>query len=337
MAIDRRTFSLGMVLATITACNTGAEGRTWPSAPEPDPFWIQYRDRFLSPDGRIVDNGNGGISHSESQSYGMLFALYANDREAFERIENWARTTLGREDVALHSWRYDPNAPQPVSDPNNATDGDIVIAWALALAGDRWQNPAYSDRSAEIRAAIRECCVTSRYGRELLLPGMQGFVERDSVVLNPSYFVWPALDLFARLDGESVWGTVIADSEDITGLARFGSHQLPTDWLTVTGHDDVAPARNKPPRFGYDAIRVPLFAALGQRLSLVPGVAAYWHSCLASGQPIPAWVDVVTGEQANYPVSLGGSAIVSRVLGTSAPVLLANDYFAASQQMLARF
>lgn len=332
MAVDRRTFSLGMVLATITACNTGAEGHARPS----DVFWQQYRARFLLPEGRIVDNGNGGISHSESQSYGMLFALGANDREAFDRIANWTRSMLLREDMALHSWRYDPNASHAVSDPNNATDGDIVIAWALALAGERWQNSVYADRSAEIRAAIRQHCVISRYGRNLLLPGIQGFVEQDAVLLNPSYFVWPALDTFARLDGEAAWAAIIADSEDITGLARFGSHQLPTDWLAVTGRDEVAPARGRPPRFGYDAIRVPLFAALGQRISLVPGVEAFWRGCLASSQPIPAWVDVVTGEQADYAVSAGGSAIISRVLGTSAPVLLANDYFAASLQMLAR-
>jgi endo-1,4-beta-D-glucanase Y len=36
--------------------------------------WAAYRDRFVMADGRVVDDANGGISHSESQGYGLLLA-----------------------------------------------------------------------------------------------------------------------------------------------------------------------------------------------------------------------------------------------------------------------
>lgn len=331
--VDRRTFSLGMMMALTAACNTGGnQGRAQPA----DSFWALWRDRFVAPEGGVVDTGNGRISHSEGQSYGMMLALRAGDREAFERIARWTQETLGRQDVALHSWRYDPREAVPVSDPNNATDGDIVIAWALALAGERWGRADWLARAAAIRAAIRSRCVVSRHDRLLLLPGMEGFVEPGQVMVNPSYFVWGALDQFAAADGAATWSPVIRDCEEIVSLARFGAHHLPCDWVSVTGKGDVAPAPGKPPRFGYDAIRVPLYAVLGGRAGLVEPVAAWWRTCLAQHRPVPAWVDVVTGEEANYALSNGGAAIAARLIGGPAPATLDADYFSASLQMLAR-
>lgn len=332
--VDRRTFSLGALMAFTAACNTApSQGR---AQQVNDPFWTQWRDRFVAPEGRVVDTGNGRISHSEGQSYGMILALRAGDREAFERIARWTQDTLGREDMALHAWRYDPRQPVPVSDPNNATDGDLVIAWALALAGQRWKRSEWSDRAREIRKAIRAECVISRYERNLLLPGLVGFAETAQVTLNPSYFVWPALDQFAKVDGASTWGGVIRDCEEITKLSRFGPHHLPSDWVSVTGHNEVAPAVGKPPRFSYDAIRVPLYAAVGGRAALVQPVGDWWRACLGQHRPIPAWIDVVTGEEANYALSSGGAAIAARLIGTTAPAVLDTDYFSASLQMLAR-
>ena len=55
---------------------------------EPGGGWaVHLRD----PDGRVVDNVNGGISHPESQGYGMLLAIAAGDRDTFERI--WSFTS----------------------------------------------------------------------------------------------------------------------------------------------------------------------------------------------------------------------------------------------------
>ena len=346
--IDRRTFSLG-VLGALAACNKsdkskadtyGFPGGLTTFAPATHAsvatgnFWTEWRAHFVAPEGRVVDTGNGDISHSEGQSYGMLLALQANDRETFARIADWTEANLARSDMALHGWRWEPQS-RSVTDTNNATDGDIVIAWALSLAGTRWNEPRWSARAAEIRGAIRRYCVINRFERQLLLPGVVGFVTGQQVTLNPSYFVWPALDQFAQVDGQAVWGDVIHDAEDILRLSRFGAHNLPSDWVMMTGKRALAPAPDKPPRFGYDAIRVALWGAQGNRSALTQPIASWWRSCLAQHRPIPAWVNVVTGEEANYAVSNGGAAIVGRLLGTASPTQLSDDYFAASQQLLA--
>jgi endo-1,4-beta-D-glucanase Y len=43
--------------------------------------WRQYKDRFVTSEGRVVDNANGGISHSEGQGYAMLIAERLDQRD----------------------------------------------------------------------------------------------------------------------------------------------------------------------------------------------------------------------------------------------------------------
>ncbi|CCA89912.1 glycosyl hydrolase family 8 [Novosphingobium sp. PP1Y] len=331
MAVDRRTFSTGLLVAMTAACTVGSQGK----ATVPASSWLLYRKRFVAPEGRVVDTGNGNISHSEGQGYGMLLAAKARDADMFAKMARWTEANLGHKDMALHSWRYDPSSADPVSDPNNATDGDVLIAWALAIAAQNWSVKAYAARSQAVRAAIRQHCVASRYGRSALMPGLAGFETGTALTINPSYFIWPAFDDFARMDGQGVWDDVISDSVALTTLSRFGPDALPTDWVDLTGHGEVAPASGKPPRFGFDAVRVPLYAMMGNRPALAAPVAAYWRKCLAQAKPIPAWIDVVTGEEAPYAISTGGAAVAGRLLGTTMPTQLASDYFAASLQLLA--
>lgn len=338
MVVDRRSFTLA---AIITLAQSFAPASCAPAAKEPRTvpptgLWKVFRSRFYEPSGRIIDNGNNRISHSEGQGYGLVLAAIHGDREAFEAIANWTQTNLARGDVALHSWKYDPSAAVPIPDINNATDGDMLIAWGLALGGKRWGNSAHLDRAAAIREAIRSKLVLDRFGLNILLPGLEGFVRPDTVLVNPSYFIWPALDDFARLDGAATWKPVISSCANILRDARFGAYDLPCDWVELLGQDMIAPSKLHPPRFGYDAIRVPLYAVAAKRATLVEGATKYWRDLLKQKAQIPAWIDVYTGETANYPLSSGGKAIVARVTGTPAPATLDTDYFAAVLQMFSR-
>ena len=59
-----------------------------------DPIWKSYKSRFVTEAGRVIDTANGQISHSEGQGYGMLLAVAALDRNAFDRICGWTRANL---------------------------------------------------------------------------------------------------------------------------------------------------------------------------------------------------------------------------------------------------
>ncbi len=320
MEFDRRSMLAAIVLTT-SACGrasgeTGEKRQTSRNDPQSSQDWQAFSAAYLRPDGRIVDNGNGGISHSEGQGYAMLLAEAAADRAAFDRIWRWTEKTLARSDVALYSWRYAPGQAVPVADPNNATDGDILVAWALMRAHERWRQPTYIARAREITQAIRTRLIRQHAGRSLLLPALTGFVLPDRTTVNPSYYIWPAIDLFRRMDPSDAWEALARDGERLALDARFGPSRLPCDWIDIMASGIVLPAADKPPRFGFDAIRMPLYQVAGDRPALAADVIGYWSRLIQSKAPIPAWIDVVSGERAPYALSSGGNAIVARLLGS---------------------
>lgn len=296
-------------------------------------LWTQYRQSFIATDGRVMDTGNGNVSHSEGQGFALLLALAANDRSTFDTMLRWTETHLVRSDSGLYAWRYHPSNTPPVSDPNNATDGDILIAWALLLAFERWNEQAYAERSMSLRAAILREVTVSHAGKRLLLPGRIGFTGEAGVVANLSYYVWPALDTFAR--HEPMWNDIISDGLDLLTRSRFGQWQLVPDWTLIGDDGSVSPAADKPARFGFDAVRVPLYLLWSGRTTELKTFRDYWRETeKVSGWP--AWIDVVSGETAPYPLSGGGQSIANITIGRALPNKSAsNDYYSESLKLLA--
>ena len=54
-------------------------------------LWQQYKAKFIDPSGRVIDNANGGISHSEGQGYSMLLAERFGDKDAFANAWLWTQ------------------------------------------------------------------------------------------------------------------------------------------------------------------------------------------------------------------------------------------------------
>jgi len=327
MDCDRRALLSALLAAMwVPGCARGAI---------PAGGWEAFAANFLQPDGRIVDTGNGQVSHSEGQGYGLILAEAAGDRSAFERIWRWTDEVLSRRDVRLFSWRYDPTAAQPVGDPNNAADGDLLIAWGLLRAARRWGNAGYAEQSAAIRAAVLSRLVGRVGPRLVLLPGLEGFVQPGHVTLNPAIYVWPALHAFAAAEGGQAWLPMIRDGEKLIADARFGPASLPTDWVDVLTDGTVRPAVGKPAYFGFDAIRVPLYLAWAGRRAALQPFSAFWSSYVSRGRPIPAWVDVTDGAVAPYALSDGGMAVVDVTLGHH-PRIASGDYYSTALGALAR-
>jgi endoglucanase len=302
--------------------------------------WQQYKDRFLSSEGRVIDSGNGSgsVSHSEGQGWGMILAVTFNDRETFDHLWRWTRATLTRNDTLLFSWRYNPADTPPVSDPNNATDGDLFIAWALALAAERWQDRNYGVASVAIRNEIANKLVREVSGYTVLLPGAYGFVGDDFVDLNLSYWFMPALRDFATMDPAGPWQQLVDGGRRLLEDARFGPLRLPVDWIRLYDNGIAEPAPVFPPRFGFDAVRIPLYFAWAGFSTdpALQGIAEFWRT----GAGSPAWIDVENGETAAYPVSRGVVAI-QRLLAGGRPLvtegnLRSENYYSASLLLLSQ-
>ncbi|HEX3881717.1 MAG TPA: glycosyl hydrolase family 8 [Stellaceae bacterium] len=307
--------------------------------------WGVYRDRFVTGDGRVRDTGNKDVSHTEGQGWAMLFAESADDRAAFDNIWDWTRAHLRQPDSALFAWRWDPADPQhPIADPNNASDGDTLIAWALIRAAKTWNDTKYRDAARRILGDIRDKLLAAVARRLVLLPGRDGFTRDDgSVVLNPSYYIYPAFKNLERTLPGYQWRRLRGDGLALLDKAQFGPWHLPSDWIALDPAGAVTPAVGFAPQFGFAAIRVPLYLVWAGDASpkrLQPYLD-FWAEF--GDKPPPAWADVSNGKVAPYPASNGVQAVVQFVRGSqhrdSAPLPVIgadDDYYSASLVLLAR-
>lgn len=305
--------------------------------------WHKFRARFVMTDGRVIDNGNNQISHSEGQGWGMLFAETFGDRATFDRIWTWTRGTLQHKDSALFSWKWDPNDPDLISDPNDASDGDIMIAWALSRAGQRWNAPSYTKAARQIIVDIRRDLICISQNRLVLLPGRSGFRNDDRTVVNLSYYVYPAFKAFSRIDFSTEWNRLSRDGLSLLAEARFGRWGLPPDWLELDEEGGVAPATNLPARFGFDAVRIPLYLvwagdATPDRLA---AYLDFWN--VFGTSRTPGWADLKDNTVAPFDGSTGFDAVVQLVRSSrerDPPALPTigdrDDYYSASLTLLTR-
>ncbi|HYM71653.1 MAG TPA: glycosyl hydrolase family 8 [Stellaceae bacterium] len=306
--------------------------------------WAKYRDRFVAEDGRVLDTGNRSVSHTEGQGWAMLFAESFDDRATFDRVWTWTRNRLQRKDSALFAWRWDPgNEQNPIADTNNASDGDILIAWALTRAWGRWHGPQYRDEARRIIADIRGKLIEKIDGRLVLIPGAEGFKTADGArIVNPSYYIYPAFAEFRHLDPSPEWSRLRRDGLVLLAKARFGRWGLPSDWVAVGARWQVTTETTLPPRFGFDAIRIPLYLMWGRAATnaRLGAELAYWNGF--TDKPIPAWVDVIDGSVAPFPAPTGFQAIIQLARWrhqSKAPPLPTigdeDDYYSASLTLLA--
>ena len=248
LALTRRTAILAMIGAASAArAQSGAR----------EALWKDWTDHFLAPDGRVVDAGQGGISHSEGQGYGLILAQALGDRDAFERIEGWTRQHLAIRPDTLTVWRWDP-VTGPDRSGETATDGDLFRAWALlrAVRDSGWLGHEGTAREIA-RDLVRLCIVPDPRAPDepLLRPGAQSRAGKR-VLWNPSYLMPRALiELGTAFDLPDL---VRAADHGADVLAELAATGLLPDWIDVT-KDGFAPAPDRALQWGHDALRIQLY------------------------------------------------------------------------------
>ncbi|MDR0253464.1 MAG: endoglucanase [Brucellaceae bacterium] len=231
--------------------------------------WNAYSEKFLTKEGRITDDANGNISHSEGQGYGLLLAYMADRPADFELIWSFTRTEMLIRNDGLSVWKWDPAVRPHITDTNNASDGDILIAYALALAAQKWSNADYRNSAATIAASLLKKQVTRHNDDTILLPAIRGFSAKeraDGPVINLSYWVFEALPVMNELAPSPAWAELAESGTRLLEKSRFGTAQLPSDWISLYGNSE--PAQNFTPEFGYNNLRIVLYlsrAGLGKQ------------------------------------------------------------------------
>lgn len=337
-ALDR-LLSLGRRQALLGSLGLAALPSGAPAQPRSNP-WERYKAQFLERDGRIVDTENGRVSHSEGQAWAMLLAVRHDDRAAFNLILGWTRRNLAIRADRLLAWRYNPALSSPVLDQNCATDGDLCYAWALLDAARRWQAPAYRDLAQGVATDILRFAARQLDGRMILLPGAWGFEHAGHIIVNPSHYVFPALEALAGAFPRPEWRALIQEGERIAGEALFGRWKLPTDWVMLRRRGGAfQPEPQRGLRFGPDAVRVPLFLAWSGRweAAALRNAERFWAD--PHHPYTPAWVEVMQDRISPFPATTGTLAI-ERLVTRHAPIPSqpdhADGYYDASLFLLAQ-
>jgi endo-1,4-beta-D-glucanase Y len=201
--------------------------------------------------GRVASPENAGETFSEGIAYGMLIAVYMNDRAMFDTLWAYAQSKSAG---GFMNWRI--SASGGVLGMGGATDADEDMAWALLMADKQWGG-TYKTAAVTLINNIwnRE---VDQGGGNVLKPG-DNFGGANQT--NPSYFAPSYYRVFAKVTTNN-WMAVVESSYSILGKA-MGTNGLVPNWVNSQGVG-VAGSNNdaKGPYFGYDACRTPWRIAL---------------------------------------------------------------------------
>ena len=168
------------------------------------------------------------------------------------------------------------------------------------------------------------------------MPGEKGFETKDGLILNLSYWIFPAFPAFEKVDSPADWHR-LSDTGlhyiDKTDLGRWG---LPPDFMLDV--NPVKPAPNAKPWFGYDAVRIPLYlkwAGFGTRDRIKP-YQDYWHY-FDGAKFVSAWTNLNDNSIDSYNAMPGILSVRQWILGQGVmnPTPTSGEvYYSATLKML---
>lgn len=255
-------FRIAVAVGCVVFVFQGSDAEAQVFEPE-DRDWRLYTDSFVE-DGRVIDTGNGDISHSEGQGYGMLLAVAFNDAETFGSIWSWTSHRIWVRDDGTIAWRWEEDERPSITDANPAPDGDILVAWALIRAHQTWGMEEHAEAARAILEAIKQNLIRRVGSVPVISAGISGFDVDGGFIVNPSYWIFPALTDIRRFDNDPLWDDVKETGRRLIRNARFGRLALVPDWVVIDSNsgrlttlpDDTEGLFRG---FGYNAVRVPLY------------------------------------------------------------------------------
>ncbi len=207
--------------------------------------YTYWKGQFVVPAGaalRVSRLTNNGDTVSEGIAYGMLLAVYMNDRPTFDGV--WAFAKAHLDGFGLMNWHLNADGSIASDGTGSATDADEDMAWSLIMASAQWQSGTYLDDAKKIINAM----YTYEIGPDgLLVPGDNW--GKGSNRTFPDYFSPAYFRVFADVTGNSTWRTTIIDRNYAILKDVSGTYGLVPDSTTTTYQHMGG--------YGYDACRTP--------------------------------------------------------------------------------
>ncbi|MFZ2189559.1 MAG: glycosyl hydrolase family 8 [Candidatus Magasanikiibacteriota bacterium] len=231
--------------------------------------WQWYKDNYIDDHGRVRTNApkSNTISiTSEGQSYAMLRAVWMVDQINFDKIWQWTKNNLTRDEDNLFHWlaNVDTNDNLQIVDQNSASDADEDIALALLFAYQEWHDPVYLSDAQKIIRDIWNKEVIVINERYWLISGVEATTTVGHLI-NPSYFSPASYRIFAEVDKDHPWSELANDTysnlEEIKNNSIFANkNSLVPNWLLLSNDGQISTATGfvnyQANDFGYDAFRL---------------------------------------------------------------------------------
>ena len=216
---------------------------------------------------RVKRPSNSNDTVSEGIGYGMLAAVYVDDRPTFDGLWKYAKAEVDTySNKVLMNWHIDASGV-PIQtngrEPGSATDADEDMAWALLMAAKQWSAPSYLDDAKKVINAIYNYATGSD---GLLKPGDNW--GTSDIHTFPDYFSPAYFRAFAVATGNTNWTAgiltrnyeVLMKVADPNGLVP---DETTGDYMNVTN------------TYGYDACRTPWRIGMDYCFNEEPKALAY--------------------------------------------------------------
>jgi endoglucanase len=244
----------------------------------------------------------------------MLRAVLINDQDTFNRTLTWAENNLARKDskgkrldqLWASTWGQSAKKEWRILDPNFSSDAAVDAATALILASRQWNCSRYLELARDKINDLWKTSTAVAKGKRYLLPSSDPvfWSEPNNILLNPSYFAPYAFRLFAQVDPDHNWLSLVDSSYYLLNQSSAISDvRLPSDWVLLNSSTgrfaSISVFDSKQSLYGYDAYRVWWRVALDavwfqdpQAKQFLREHSAYLKQLWQSQQKIPAQIDL---------------------------------------------
>lgn len=174
---------------------------------------------------------DGSSTVSEGIAYGMLLAVYADDKDLYDGL--WAYYQANKNGNGVMNWKI--NGCSGVSGANGATDAELDVAMSLIIASEQWGG----SYAATAKSFIKTIKNTEMNGDGQTLNGDAW--GNTNTCRNPSYFAPAYYAEFAKVDTDNgtFWGTTaISASNKVLSANRNSTSGLVSNWCDNTGTEN---------------------------------------------------------------------------------------------------
>jgi len=214
---------------------------------------VRWKKTFVTAAGapsgalRVQRPENSNDTVSEGIGYGMLIAVYMNDKPLFDGL--WAYSSAHKVVGNLMNWQI--NSGGGVIGSGSATDADEDEAFALLMAGKQWTGTTYT---ATGTAMVQDIWANDIEAGTLAVKGGNQF--GGAAETNPSYFAPAYYRVFKVVDSAHDWLGVASTA--YTFLNKIaGQKGLVPAWCTNSCGTPGGGPSTDAEKYQYDSHRTP--------------------------------------------------------------------------------